>query len=247
MRLSNKVALITGAGSGIGRETARLFANEGANVVLTDINSHGGNEATGEIQANGGEALFIEHDVAKEDGWQNVIKKALEAFGRLDILVNSAGIGPFATIEEITFEEWRKVLSINLDGTFLGVKYGIEAMKKTGKGSIINIASIQSIIADPGLPAYNASKAGVAQLTKSAALHCAKAGLGIRINSIHPGYIKTPLLKNVDDIEEMITATPIGHLGEAIDIANGALYLASDESKFTTGSQLVIDGGYTAQ
>jgi NAD(P)-dependent dehydrogenase (short-subunit alcohol dehydrogenase family) len=163
------------------------------------------------------------------------------------VLVNNAGIGPFATIEDITFAEWQKVLRINLDGPFLGTKYGIAAMKQSGGGSIINIASIQSIIADSGLVAYNASKAGVAQLTKSAALHCAKSGTGIRVNSIHPGYIQTPMLANVDDVEYMRSLHPIGRLGQAIDVAYGILYLASDESKFMTGSQLVIDGGYTAQ
>lgn len=168
-------------------------------------------------------------------------------------MVNNAGIALGKTVEDTTLAEWRKVQEINLDGVFLGTKYGIEALRKSGGGSIVNLSSIEGLVGDPGLAAYNASKGGVRIFTKSAALHCAQAGYGIRINSVHPGYIWTPMVAGLADSEQtekyqrLVSLHPIGHLGEADDIAYGILYLASDESKFMTGSELVIDGGYTAQ
>ncbi|WP_338448177.1 glucose 1-dehydrogenase [Niallia oryzisoli] len=248
MRLREKVALITGGASGLGRETAILFAKEGAKVVITDINEEMAKEVIEIIQSNDGEALFIKHDVAVEEEWKSVIQTTLQTYDKLNVVVNCAGIGTFATIEDTTFELWHKVISINLDGPFLGTKYGIEAMKKTGqRGSIINVSSIASMVGDPGLVAYGASKGGVDQLSKSAALYCAKEGLNIRVNTVHPAYIQTPLMANVEDVEYVKSLLPVGHFGEPIDVANGILYLASDESKFTTGSQLLIDGGYCAQ
>lgn len=248
MRLREKVALITGGASGLGRETAILFAKEGAKVVITDINEEMAKEVIEIIQSNDGEALFIKHDVAVEEEWKSVIQTTLQTYDKLNVVVNCAGIGTFATIEDTTFELWHKVISINLDGPFLGTKYGIEAMKKTGqRGSIINVSSIASMVGDPGLVAYGASKGGVDQLSKSAALFCAKEGLNIRVNTVHPAYIQTPLMANVEDVEYVKSLLPVGHFGEPIDVANGILYLASDESKFTTGSQLLIDGGYCAQ
>lgn len=247
MRLREKIALITGAASGLGRETAILFAKEGAKVVLTDINEEMGKEVVTIIQSNDGEALFLKHNVAVEEEWRSVIQTTLQSYNKLDILVNCAGIGTFASIEDTTFELWHKILNVNLDGPFLGTKYGIEAMKRSGQGSIINVSSIASKVGDPGLVAYSASKGGVDQLSKSAALYCAKAGLNIRVNTIHPAYIQTPLMANVEDVEYVKSLLPVGHFGEPIDVANGILYLASDESKFTTGSQLFVDGGYCAQ
>lgn len=251
-RLGNKVSLITGGASGIGKAIALLFSKEGSKIIITDINEDNGQSVVDEIKDCGGEAMFIQHDVTKEDEWKKALDIAQKQFGKLDVLVNNAGIGLAANIEACTFEQWRKVLSINLDGVFLGTKYGIQAMKNNQTGSIINMSSIEGFVGDPNLAAYNASKGGVRILTKSAALHCAKSGYGIRVNSVHPGYIKTPMVENDDEkskaaVKYLESLHPVGHLGDPLDIAYGALYLASDESKFTTGSELLIDGGYTAQ
>jgi 3(or 17)beta-hydroxysteroid dehydrogenase len=191
--------------------------------------------------------------VSKEEDWGKVVDDTLAAFGRLDVVVNNAGIAIPGNVEEATFADWRKLMSINLDGVFLGVKHGIRGIKKGERGgSIINLSSIEGLVGDPNLAAYNASKGGVRLLTKSAALHCAKTGTGIRVNSIHPGYVWTPMVeKGPDDAEArrkaLIALHPVGHLGQPEDIGWGVVYLASDEAKFITGSELVIDGGYTAQ
>lgn len=251
-RLSQKVALITGGASGLGRAMGRLFTKEGAKVVLTDINEENGQAAVTEIKNNGGDAHFISHDVTSEEQWESVISQTLETHGRLNIVVNSAGIGALGNAEETSYEDWRKVNSINLDGVFLGTKHGIRAIKNNQTdGSIINISSIMGLVGDANLAGYNASKGGVKLLTKSAALHCAQAGYKVRVNSIHPGYIKTPMVEGAiesghSDEEKLKSLHPVGHLGEPDDIAYGALYLASEEAKFVTGSELVIDGGYTA-
>lgn len=254
-RVKGKVALVTGGALGLGKAQALLLAKEGAKVVVTDINEDEGKKVINEIDANGGEAIFLKHDVSKEEDWKRVIEQTLQKFGKLDILVNNAGVALSKSVEDTSLEEWRWLMSINLDGVFLGTKYGIEAMKKSGGGSIINLSSIEGLIGDPNLAAYNASKGGVRIFTKSAALYCAKAGYNIRVNSVHPAYIWTPMvenyLKSQGDVEEgrkaLTRLHPIGYLGEPDDIAYGVLYLASDESKFVTGSELVIDGGYTAQ
>ncbi len=255
-RVKNKVAIVTGGASGLGKSSAILLAREGAKIVITDLDEDHGNEVVTSIKDNGGEAIFIRQDVSKEDEWENIIKTTIKTFGKLHILANSAGIGVGGNVEEITLADWRKLMSINLDGSFLGTQYGIKAMKKTGEGgSIINFSSIEGLIGDPNLPAYNASKGGVTLFTKSAALHCAKQGYGIRVNSIHPAYIWTPMVENylkasgnVEDGRKMLDSLhPIGHMGEPDDIGYGVVYLASDESKFMTGAELVIDGGYTAQ
>ena len=256
MRLENKVAIVTGGASGLGKSSAKLLAREGAKIVVSDIDEEGGKKVVQQIKEDGGEAIFIKQDVAKEDEWKNVIETTLETYGKLHILANSAGIGLGGTVEDVTLEDWKNLIDINLNGTFLGTKYGIKGMRKTDEGgSIINFSSIEGLIGDPNLPAYNASKGGVTIFTKSAALHCAKQGYGIRINSIHPAYIWTPMVENFlkaqGDVEEgkkqLESLHPIGHLGEPDDIGYGVVYLASDESKFMTGSELVIDGGYTAQ
>lgn len=252
-RVADKTALITGGALGIGRATAELLAREGANVVVTDVKEKEGREAVEAIRAQGGQAIFVLHDAADETQWKAAIQAAIDQFGQLDILVNNAGIGIAGDVEATTLEQWRKTQSVNLDGVFLGTKYGIEAMRKSGGGSIVNLSSIEGLVGDPDLAAYNASKGGVRIFTKSAALHCARQGYGIRINSVHPGYIWTPMVeavsggKDTDKYRHLVGLHPIGHLGEPDDIAYGVLYLASDESKFVTGSELVIDGGYTAQ
>lgn len=257
-RVEGKVAVISGGASGLGEASAKLLAREGATVVITDLNDSAGNQIVDDIRSGGGEALFIHHDVTNEQEWENVYTTVVEKYGRVDVLVNSAGLGIGGAPEDQTVEDWRKLMAVNLDAVFLGTKHAIRTMKEhkpLTDGSIINLSSIEGIVGDPNLGAYNASKGGVRLYTKSVALYCGKNGLGIRANSIHPGYIWTPMVQNylasVGDIEEGRKALdamhPIGHVGEPDDIAYGVLYLASDESKFVTGSELVIDGGYTAE
>ena len=254
-RVANKVALITGGAMGIGRACAELLAREGAAVVVTDRDAANGRAVVDAIRAATGRALFVEHDVSREAEWVRAVEEARTAFGRLDILVNNAGVGRSGDVEHTTLEQWRDLMAINLDGVFLGIKHAIAPMRAAGGGSIINLSSIEGLVGDPTLAAYNASKGGVRLLTKSAALYCAKSGTRIRVNSVHPGYIATPMVQHALDAsehpDEMRRALerlhPVGHLGEPMDIAYGVLYLASDESKFVTGSELVIDGGYTAQ
>lgn len=252
-RVAGKVALVTGASLGIGRAAALMLAREGASVVVGDINVDEGRQVVSAIEAQGGKAVFALLDVQKEEDWQAAIALTVSQFGRLDIAVNNAGIAFSGTVESTTLAEWRHVQAINLDGVFLGTQYAIEAMRRhDGGGSIINLSSIEGLIGDPRLAAYNASKGGVRLFTKSSALHCAKNGYRIRVNSIHPGYIWTPMVQRLAQEDphmhqKLIDLHPVGHLGEADDIAYGILYLASDESRFMTGSELVIDGGYTAQ
>lgn len=253
-RVSGKVALVTGAGLGLGRAAALMLAREGARVVVTDVKETEGRAVAEEIITGGGEAIFLRHDVASQEEWASVIATTLSRFGGLDILVNNAGVALGASVEDTTLEQWRWLMSINLDGVFLGTKAAIAVMKGKG-GSIINLSSIEGLIGDPNLAAYNASKGGVRIFTKSVALHCAKAGYRIRVNSIHPGYIWTPMVKTYlaaqpdpkAAAEAVAALHPVGHLGDPDDIANAVLYLASDESKFVTGAELVVDGGYTAQ
>lgn len=255
-RVEGKVAIVTGGARGLGKASGVMLAKEGAKVVMTDRHADEGSAVVRQIEKDGGTAMFLAQDVAKEEDWKKVIDAVVKKFGKLDVLVNNAGVGINANIEETTLEQWRWVMSVNLDGVFLGTKYGIEAMKKTGGGSIINMSSIEGMVGDRRLAAYDASKGGVRILSKSAALHCAKAGYNIRVNTVHPGFIETPMvqgfLKSIGgDIEaarrQLAALHPIGHLGEPNDVAYAVLYLASDESKFATGSELVIDGGYTAQ
>ena len=254
-RVKGKVALVTGGAMGLGEAAADLLAREGAHVVITDLKEDEGRKAAGHIASARGEAMFLRHDVSREDDWARVIDETMSRFGRLDVLVNNAGVALGADVEHTTLEQWRWLMSINLDGVFLGTRSAIRVMKTARSGSIINLSSIEGLIGDANLAAYNASKGGVRLFTKSAALYCAKAGYDIRVNSIHPGYIWTPMvegyLKTSDDPAAARKAVdalhPLGHIGEPNDIAYGVLYLASDESKFVTGAELVIDGGYTAQ
>jgi len=254
LRLENKVALVTGAGSGIGEAIAKRFAEEGAHVVVTDIDQDQAERVASEIAENNGQAMAVKQDVTLEGTWDTVLDQVLSAYGQLDVLVNNAGIVIHGTVEDTTLEDWRKTQAVNMEGVFLGCRAAVRAMKTNG-GSIINISSIEGLVGEPIAAAYNASKGGVRIFSKSAALHCASQGYRIRVNSVHPGAIQTPLLENLfaSLTEEEATATlervnrdiPLGVMGEPLDIANGCLFLASDESKYMTGSELVIDGGYT--
>ena len=252
-RVEGKVALVTGAGMGLGRAAALMLAHEGARVVITDVKEKEGRETADAIVESGGEAMFIRQDVSSEADWKDVIAGTLRRFGKLDILVNNAGVLFASSVGETTLEQWRSLMAVNCDGVFLGTKHAIAAMKDKG-GSIINISSVAGLVGLPNLGAYNASKGAVRLFTKAAALECAKDGGRIRVNSIHPGGIWTPMLEQFIGKEGETQADaaaaamhPVGHAGEPDDIAYGVLYLASDESKFVTGADLVIDGGYTAQ
>lgn len=256
-RVSGKTAIVTGAAVGLGEATARLLAKEGAQVLLTDVNDQGGERTAESIRQAGGKAAFIHHDASREDDWKRVMEECRGRFGRVDILVNNAGVGEGGPPEEETLEHWRWLMSVNLDGVFLGTKHALLAMKQQNPkgGSIINLSSIEGLVGDPNLGAYNASKGGVRIYTKSVALYAAQNKLNVRVNSVHPGYIWTPMVEHYlakhGDVAEgrkvLDRMHPIGHVGEPDDIAYGVLYLASEESKFVTGSELVIDGGYTAQ
>ena len=252
-RVKNKVALVTGAGMGLGRAAAMMLAREGARVVVTDVKQDEGRDTAEKIIEAGGEAMFVRHDVTSEADWNDAIAAALRRFGKLDILVNNAGVLFSASLEETSLEQWRWLMSVNCDGVFLGTRQAIAAMKQKG-GSIINISSVAGLVGLPNLAAYNASKGAVRLLTKAAALECAQSGGRVRVNSIHPGGIWTPMLEQFlgkrgehDADDAAAQMHPVGHAGEPDDIAYGVLYLASDESKFVTGAELVIDGGYTAQ
>jgi len=254
-RVKGKTALVTGAASGIGRAIAVMLANEGAEVIVADLNEAMGLEVSDEISSNGGKAFFQSLDVTDEAQWAQAAAVITERCGKLDILVNNAGVTERGNTEEITFNDWKAVIDVNLHGVFLGTQAAIKMMKGAGGGSIINIASIEGMIGDADLSAYTASKGGVRTFTKSSALLCAREGYGVRINSINPGVIRTALLDahlaNFEDPEpeyqRLASKHPIGFLGSSDDVAYGVIYLASDESRFVTGSELVIDGGYTAQ
>jgi NAD(P)-dependent dehydrogenase (short-subunit alcohol dehydrogenase family) len=251
-RVAGKVVLITGAASGLGAESARRLAREGASLVLTDMAEEAGLALLETLLAAGRDAIFLKQDVTDEARWDGVMAATLERFGRVDVLVNSAGVGEGEPFLEQTFEKWRRVLSINLDGTFLGMRAAARAMATTGGGSIINLSSILGKVGTAGASAYCASKGGVALLSKAAALELAP--LGIRVNSVHPGYIDTPMVansiqqaENGNEMKELlISRHALGRLGVPREIADGIVFLASDESSFMTGSELVIDGGYTA-
>ena len=250
-RLSGKTAFVTGAASGLGRAIAHRFAAEGARVALADTDEASGRAVAAEIGAPG---LFLAHDVTSEAAWIRNLLAAVAAFGRLDILVNNAGIGPVGNIEKTSLEEWRRVHRVNLDGVFLGCKHGIPHLRAAGGGAIINMSSVAGLMGTPTLCAYGSSKAAVRQLTKSVALHCAARGDSIRCNSIHPAFTATPMVERMvagsrapaETRRALAAQIPLGRLGEAEEVAALALYLASDESRFVTGAEFVIDGGITA-
>ncbi|MGN6340012.1 MAG: SDR family NAD(P)-dependent oxidoreductase [Ginsengibacter sp.] len=247
--LENKIAIITGAGSGIGKAISLLYATEGAKIVVSDINEKGGNETVSEIKAKGGEAIFVKADTSKVDDNKNVVDQAVKQFGGLHLAVNNAGIGgPLSPTGEYPIDGWDKVIAINLSGVFYGLRYQIPAILESGGGSIVNVASILGKVGAKGSPAYVAAKHGVIGLTEASALEYADKK--IRINSIGPGYIHTPLLTNSlsdDAMQALVGLHPIGRLGKAEEVAELALWLNSDKASFVTGSYYNVDGGYLAQ
>ena len=246
-RVEGKVALVTGGGSGLGAEDCRVLAREGAKVLVCDINEAAARQVADEI----GEAAHgFAHDVSSEDGWKAAIAEVEQRFGGLNILVNNAGIVVVADPEETTLEQWRRVQSVMSDGVFLGCKYAIPLMARSGGGSIINMSSTASHLGYPPFFAYSAAKGAVRSLTKSVAMHCQQKGYGIRCNSVHPASIETPMIQGAmgrpgqeQEIPEGVL--PAGAIGHPRDVANLILYLASDESRFVTGAELLIDNGLT--
>jgi NAD(P)-dependent dehydrogenase (short-subunit alcohol dehydrogenase family) len=250
-RVQGKVALVTGGASGIGHAIAELLAEEGATVIVADLASRQPENA---VSARRQRVSFRVLDVTREDDWIAATDAVVSEFGRLDVLVNNAGIALLKDIETTSVEEWRSLMAVNLEGVFLGCKHAVRVMKGNGDGSIVNMSSVAGIIGHGGLPAYCASKGGVRLLTKSVALHCARKGYSIRCNSVHPSFTDTPMLQTMvasaRDPEKTQAiyraAAPLGRLARPIEVAQTVLFLASDESAFTTGAELVVDGGLTA-
>lgn len=254
-RLEGKVVLITGAAGGLGQAMAHLFAAEGATLVLTDLGQDRLDALKAALSSSGYDrVLVMEQDVTDEALWDAVIDKTVAGFGRLDVLVNNAGIGYMADLEETSLAEWKRVHAINSEGPFLGTRKAIKVMKLTGGGSIVNISSIAGLIGAVNLAAYCSSKGAVRLFTKAAALHCARRGYNIRVNSVHPSFTETPMVRdmitsarNPDKMEAALaTAAPMGRMGRPEEVAYAVLYLASDESSFVTGTELAVDGGNTA-
>jgi NAD(P)-dependent dehydrogenase (short-subunit alcohol dehydrogenase family) len=249
-RLDGKVALISGGARGQGATEARLFTREGARVVFGDILDAEGRQVEAEIRAAGGEAIYVHLDVTQEESWRAAVATAEQRYGMLNVLVNNAGILITKNIEETTEDDWEQTMAVNLKGVFLGTKQAIPAMRRAGGGSIINISSIDGLVGSPySPPSYGATKGGVRLFTKATAVQHAKDN--IRCNSVHPGPIVTPMiawqLEDPARVEMRLRRIPLGRIGTVDDVAYGVLYLASDESSYVTGSELVIDGGVTAQ
>lgn len=249
LELAGRIALITGAASGIGLATAHRFAAEGATVLLADRDAKGLRAALQDLGAGSHEAMQL--DVTDEAAWIETAKRITERQGRLDILVNNAGYGNFKSIADTSLDQWRSILSVNLDGVFLATKYLLPLLTASGHGAIVNMSSIRGIVAAPNTASYCAAKGGVRMFTKATALECAALGNGVRANSIHPGHIATPLSAPVyadPKVAERLKAdVPLGRIGEAAEVADAILFLASDESRYMTGAELVLDGGTTAQ
>jgi NAD(P)-dependent dehydrogenase (short-subunit alcohol dehydrogenase family) len=250
VRLAGKVALISGGARGMGAAEARLFAQEGARVVVADILEDEGRAVENDINAKGGEALFVRLDVTRETDWEQAVAATVDRFGKLDVLVNNAGIGGASRVEDTSVEAWERVMAVNAKGVFLGTRAAIPAMRRAGGGSIVNISSQLGLVGmEESSPQYSASKGAVRLLTKLTALQYARDA--IRANSVHPGPIVTPMTErrrsDPAQYQSMIARIPLGRYGQPDEVAYGVLYLASDESAFVTGSELVIDGGWTAQ
>jgi cyclopentanol dehydrogenase len=251
-RARGKVAVVTGAASnpGLGRAIALTLAREGARVVVTDIDERGLAECAEVIQKGGGEALAVRHDVTREADWEAVLARTLDAFGRLDVLVNNAGIAVLKTLDDMTLADWNRQIEVNLTSVFLGCKHAVPAMRRSGGGSIVNISSVAGLVGLRTAVAYGAAKGGVRIASKSIALEVARDG--IRCNSVHPGFIWTNMQAQAMGTRDPASVplgplVPLGRVGEAQDIADCVLYLASDESKYVTGAEFTVDGGMTAQ
>lgn len=248
-RLQDRIALITGAASGIGLASARRFAEEGAIVLLADRNQEGLAQALAALPGDAHETIVL--DVTDEQGWASLADQLRARYGKLDVLVNNAGFGKFASIADTSFALWRSIIAVNLDSVFLGTKYMLPLLVASGRGSIINMSSIRGIVAGPGTSSYCAAKGGVRMLTKATAIECATENNKVRVNSVHPGHIATPLTApahaDAQVAKALLADVPMGRIGEAEEIADGILFLASDESRYMTGAELVIDGGSTAQ
>jgi NAD(P)-dependent dehydrogenase (short-subunit alcohol dehydrogenase family) len=254
-RLRGKAALVTGAAQGIGRATALSLAREGARVLLTDLNAEGTKEWAAAIndELGAGSAFAARQDVTSESDWKDAIAAARDTLGGLSVLVNNAGIAQLGSVEDLSLDDWRHGMSVNTDSVFLGCKYALPVMRENQPASIINLSSIAGLIASHNFAVYNASKAAVWLLSKSVALHCARKGWDIRCNSIHPTFIKTPILDSLigerDEatvLAKLARQVPIGRLGAPEDVANAIVYLASDESRFMTGAEIKLDGGISA-
>ncbi|MEK3953650.1 SDR family NAD(P)-dependent oxidoreductase [Psychrobacillus sp. FSL K6-1464] len=244
MKLQGKVAIITGGASGIGAATARLFVEEGAKVVLVDLNVEKGKAFEAELKAQNAEALFVKANITSEEEVQNIYKETIAAFGKVDIVFNNAGIGRVTPTEELEYAEWRNTVNVDLDGVFLVARDAIREMLKSGGGTIVNTASMYGWVGSPGSAAYNAAKGGVINLTRSLALEYATKN--IRVNALAPGFIDTPIIPE-ESKEVLKTMTPMQRLGQSEEMAKAVLFLASDDSSFMTGNVLTVDGGYTAQ
>ncbi|WP_051591153.1 SDR family NAD(P)-dependent oxidoreductase [Bacillus sp. UNC438CL73TsuS30] len=248
MKLKNKVALITGSGSGIGKTTALLLSQEGAHIIVTDINEKNGNQTVEEIHHQGGKAIFLQHDVSQEEHWARVVEESMKTFKSIDILFNNAGLFLLKPLLETSMEEWNKLMSVNVTGTFLGMKYVIPCMLKNKRGSVINASSTAALIGAAGHTLYGASKGAIRTMSKDAAM---EFGPYVRVNSIYPGFIKTQMVEYASRMankqpEEQARTIPLRRLGAPLDVAKMVLYLSSEESAYITGAEFVIDGGLSA-
>lgn len=244
MKLQDKVAVITGGVSGIGAKTAELFIEEGAKVVLVDMNAEKGKAFEAELKAKNADVLFVEANITDEEQVKNIFKETIAKYGRVDVLFNNAGIGRVKPTEDLEYSEWRNTVNVDLDGVFLVAREGIREMLKTGGGTIVNTASMYGWVGSPGSAAYNAAKGGVLNLTRSLALEYATRN--IRVNSLAPGFIDTPIIPE-ESKEQLRSMTPMQRLGKSEEMAKAVLFMASDDSSFMTGNTLTVDGGYTAQ
>jgi len=248
-RVDGKTAIVTGGAHGIGRAVARMLADEGARVAVTDVDD-AGTETADLITDAGGDAIFLEHDVTSEADWTRVVEAVTDTFGVPDVLVNNAGIYHIEPVAETSVEDWKALMDVNVTGVFLGLKHCTPPMAEQGRGSVINLSSVAGLVGVPNHTCYGASKGAVRIMTKDAAMELAETG--VRVNSVHPAYIDTQMADYGAEAqnatkEELDAMHPVGHMGDPEDVAYGVLYLASEESKFMTGSELVIDGGLTAQ